>query len=231
MGWKLKGNLKGADGQTGPRGRGLFVATVPVTPGSSIPTGSITPSGIQDGDTIMDYDGKLYEVSINDPDSPAAQIGNDLGISLKGPKGDKGEKGADGAGGATVEKLSVTFPSNLVAEPDSYTQSKARKIDDMVFISINVDVVQEIKKGTAFAVIKGPSGSLNGYSPIGATYYMPAALSLTHTSNYDSDFEIAYVQILQSGELVLDRDVSPATDDSTSRRIYFNGFYATYRFE
>lgn len=104
--WVNKGNLKGPQGETGEKGDqgiqgfGVLKCSVALTASASVEKTNITPNtNIQKGDTVIDINGDMYEITtVSDS---TVNVGDTKFTSIKGPqgpKGDAGEKGEDGTG-------------------------------------------------------------------------------------------------------------------------------------
>lgn len=127
--WINKGSLKGPKGEKGDTGAqgiqgfGVLKSTVALSSSASIQKSNITPNtNIQQGDTIIDINGDVYEIASVAGDS--VTVGSSKVTSIKGPQGDKGETGEKGEDGTGVNiKGSVDTSSSLPgtgAEGDAY---------------------------------------------------------------------------------------------------------------
>ena len=109
--WTEKGSLKGPKGDrgdTGPRGAAgasMRTARSDVQPNSDVSLDQITPSAnIAVDDLILDTAGQVYAVA-SVQEGMSVHVGQQLDVSLKGPKGDTGPAGADGKDGTGVTIL------------------------------------------------------------------------------------------------------------------------------
>ena len=109
--WTEKGSLKGPKGDkgdTGPKGASgasMRTARIDVQPNSDVSLDQITPStNIAVDDLILDTAGQVYAVA-SVQDGVSVHVGQQLDVSLKGPRGDAGPAGADGKDGTGVTIL------------------------------------------------------------------------------------------------------------------------------
>lgn len=109
--WTEKGSLKGPKGDrgdTGPRGAAgasMRTASSDVQPNSDVSLDQITPSAnIAVDDLILDTAGQVYAVA-SVQEGMSVHVGQQLDVSLKGPKGDTGPAGTDGKDGTGVTIL------------------------------------------------------------------------------------------------------------------------------
>ena len=120
--WTEKGSLKGPKGDkgdTGPKGAaGASIRTAhsDIQPNSDVSVDQITPSAnIAVNDLILDTAGQVYAVA-SVQEGVSVHVGQQLDVSLKGPKGDTGPAGADGKDGTGVTILGSYENSGALQE-------------------------------------------------------------------------------------------------------------------
>lgn len=113
--WTEKGSLKGPKGDkgdTGPKGAaGASIRTAhsDIQPNSDVSVDQITPSAnIAVNDLILDTAGQVYAVA-SVQEGVSVHVGQQLDVSLKGPKGDTGAQGPAGPG--------ITIGSGTPSQP------------------------------------------------------------------------------------------------------------------